>query len=47
MSKLKISIKEKITGYIKNNADVLAGGLLALNGNVAAYRAFAMIKSGK
>ncbi len=47
MLKLKISIKEKVTAYIKNNADVLAGGLLALNGNVAAYRAFAMLKGGK
>ena len=47
MLKLKISIREKVTAYIKNNADVLAGGLLALNGNVAAYRAFAMLKGGK
>ena len=47
MLKLKISIREKVTAYIKNNADVLAGGLLALNGNVAAQRAFAMLKSGK
>lgn len=42
-----MALKEKIKCYIKNNAGIFAGGLLALTGNVYACKTLAIVKNAK
>lgn len=41
---MKKSMKEAIRNYFRENATIIAGGLLLMNGNATAYHLYRMTK---